>query len=136
LNRAAMPISISLELPPQVGRYRILNKLGQGGMGVVYLAEDALLGRRVAVKVPLLQSDEDIQRFTREARVAAGIDHPNICPVHDIGQIDGIHYLIMPFIEGKSLSDLADENQPVSPRRAVELVHKIALALQTMHERG
>src|SRR5439155_12732514 len=124
------------ELPEQVGRYRIVRKLGEGGMGVVYLAEDAILGRRVAIKVPLLQSAADIQRFTREARVAAAIEHPNICPIHDIGEIDGTHYLIMPFIEGKPLSECVDSKERPPVRRIVEVVHKIALALQSMHDRG
>ena len=114
----------------QLGRYLLLKKLGQGGMGTVYLAEDCQLGRRVAIKVPRLSTPDDIQRFHREARVAAAVDHPNVCPVLDIGEIDGIHYLIMPFLEGVLLSSLVearheptrqpqaalDAGQPEAPR--------------------
>src|SRR5262245_49637695 len=99
---------VPTELPPQFGRYRVLQKLGAGGMGTVYLAEDCQLARRVAIKVPRLTTPDDIQRFQREARVAAAVDHPNVCPVLDIGEIDGIHYLIMPFLEGVLLSSLVE----------------------------
>src|SRR5438067_2470720 len=102
-------------LPEQFGRYRILGKLGHGGMGAVYLAQDTVLGRQVALKVPHFGADESpqvIERFYREARVAAGIEHPNLCAVHDVGQIEGIHYLTMPFIEGTPLSRLIDSDHP------------------------
>src|SRR5437588_1975875 len=94
-------------LPEQFGRYRILKKLGEGGMGVVYLAEDGQLGRQVALKVPHFSPEdgpEVIERFYREARVAAAIEHANICAVHDVGQIDGVHYLTMPYIDGVPLA--------------------------------
>jgi hypothetical protein len=120
------------ELPALFGRYRIGKKLGEGGMGAVYLAEDTELHRKVAVKVPKLGSAADIQRFQREARTAAAIDHPNVCPVLDIGCIDGIHYLTMPFIDGVPLTEFI----PMRPDRAVELVATIARTLQAMHERG
>src|SRR5262249_40094076 len=103
-RRMAMPTTIAL--PAQFGRYYIVKMLGEGGMGAVYRAEDTELHRNVAVKVPKLNSTEDIQRFQREARVAAAIDHPNICQVLDFGSIDGIHYLTMPFVEGVPLASL------------------------------
>src|SRR5439155_16909569 len=96
-----------LQLPEQIGRYRILQKLGEGGMGAVYLAEDTQLERKVAIKVPYL-SEEDgpsvLERFRREAQIAAGIQHPNLCPVHDVGERDGVHYIVMPFLDGQTLS--------------------------------
>src|SRR4051812_32990176 len=87
-ERAAM--SRSITLPEQFGRYRILKKVGEGGMGAVYLAEDTKLGRRVALKVPHFTEEDGpaIQRFYREAQVAAGLEHPNICPVYDVGAVD------------------------------------------------
>src|SRR5947209_4607200 len=94
-------------LPEQFGRYRILKKVGEGGMGAVYLAEDTLLGRRVALKIPHFSEADPpqvIERFYREARVAAAIAHPNLCAVFDVGQVEGVHYLCMPYIEGTSLS--------------------------------
>jgi serine/threonine protein kinase/formylglycine-generating enzyme required for sulfatase activity len=124
------------ELPAQFGRYRIEKKLGEGGMGAVYLAEDAKLHRKVALKVPKLASAEDIQRFQREARVAAAIDHAHVCPVLDIGCVDGIHYLTMPFIDGVPLTKLIDRSRPLPVPRAVGLVHQLAVTLQAMHGRG
>src|SRR5579872_3520920 len=98
-------------LPPQFGRYRILRLLGEGAMGRVYLARDTQLGRAVALKTPNLTEDgekagEQLERFYREARSAGGLNHPNICPVYDVGQIDGIHYISMAFIEGRPLAEL------------------------------
>src|SRR5262249_10557824 len=83
-------------LPETFGRYRIAKKLGRGGMGAVYLAQDTQLGRPVALKVPHFTNRDGprvLERFYREARAAATINHPNICPVYDVGQINGVHYL-------------------------------------------
>jgi formylglycine-generating enzyme required for sulfatase activity len=121
------------ELSGPFGRYTILRKLGEGGMGAVYLAEDPLLGRRVALKVPLLGSPEVVQRFLREARAAAAVDHSHVCPVHDVGCVDGVHYLTMPFIEGQPLTQLLDGQRGLPVPQAVGIVHTLALAL---HERG
>lgn len=126
-------------LPAEFGRYRILGRLGQGGMGAVYLAHDTQLDRRVALKVPTFSADEHsevIQRFYREARAAATLWHPNICPVYDVGQIDGIHYLTMAYIEGRPLSDFIQPGQPWSERQAATLVRKLASALAEAHVRG
>src|SRR5437588_8765074 len=130
---------IATKLPPQFGRYRILQKLGEGGMGAVYLAEDGQLGRRVAIKVPhftAADGPEVIERFYREARVAAGIDHPNICAVHDVGQIDGIHYFTMPLIDGTPLEGQVRRDEPWAPPRAASVVSRLATVLQAMHQRG
>src|SRR5262249_37016759 len=89
------------------GRYRIIRKLGQGAMGAVYLAEDTQLARPVAIKTPHFEADptgEQLARFYREAQAAATLRHPNICPVHDVGQIDGKHYISMAYIEGRPLA--------------------------------
>src|SRR3954471_16720021 len=131
-------MSRSITLPEQFGRYRILKKVGEGGMGAVYLAEDTQLGRRVALKVPHFNEADGpaIQRFYREAQVAAGLEHPNICPVYDVGAVDSVHDLTMPFIEGTPLSGLIDPDYPWSPPQAVELVRRLALALGVMREKG
>src|SRR4051794_24895934 len=102
-------------LPEVFGRYRIVSKLGEGGMGAVYLAEDTQLGRRVALKVPHFTAADGpavVERFHREARAAAGIEHPNLCGVHDVGQVGGTHYLTMPYIEGTPLSRLIGPDRP------------------------
>ena len=96
-------------MPEQFGRYRIVKKLGQGGMGAVYLAHNTILDRRVALKIPRFRPDDSsdsLGRFYREARAAATIDHPNICPVYDVGETDGVHYLTMAYVEGRELSEM------------------------------
>src|SRR5947199_1466441 len=127
------------ELPERFGRYRILKKLGAGGMGAVYLAEDTRLGRRVALKVPHFTAEDGpavVQRFQREARLAARIDHPALCPVHDVGEAGGVYFFTMPFVEGTPLSHLIDPQRPWPPLRALALVRKVALAVEVLHKNG
>jgi serine/threonine protein kinase len=126
-------------LPEQFGRYRILRPLGKGGMGTVYLAQDGQLDRRVALKVPHFapgDGPEVKERFFREAKSAATIEHPNICPVYDVGTLAGIHYLAMAYIEGRSLAEAIRGGKPVPERQAAALVRKLALALAEAHQRG
>ncbi len=113
-------------------------------MGSVYLAHDTQLDRRVALKIPHFwpEGDEaepnhlDLDRFYREARAAATFDHPNLCPVYDVGQIDGVHYLSMAYIRGRSLSDYIDPRKPMPLHRVAAAVRKLALALEVAHDRG
>ena len=125
-------------LPEQFGRYRILKKLGAGGMGAVYLAHDTQLDRQVALKVPsFTPKDNQVrQRFYREAKAAATLDHPNLCPVYDVGEIDGILYLTMAFIEGKPLSAFLHGGKALPQGPAALLVYKLAGALQEAHQKG
>jgi TolB-like protein/predicted Ser/Thr protein kinase len=126
-------------LPQQFGRYRIIRQIGRGGMGSVYLAHDTQLDRLVALKVPHFHADDGpqvVERFLREARAAATIDHPSICPVYDAGEIDGTHYVTMAYIDGRPLSDLIQRGRPLPPRSAAVLVRKLALALHEAHRRG
>ena len=110
-------------------RYEIVRQLGRGGMGVVYLAKDTRLERDVALKIPFLWGDEDaefLHRFYREARLAAGLRHPNICRVFDVGEHDGQPYLTMEHLEGVLLSDQLKRRQaPMEPHEAVRLVRKL-----------
>lgn len=124
-------------MPSQIGRYRIIKPLGQGGMGSVFLAQDTELDRLVALKVPNISTDDSRvrERFNREARLAATLRHPHICPLFDIGEFEGIPYLTMAYIEGKSLSDFV-RSKPVTQRQAALLVRKVALALQEAHQHG
>jgi hypothetical protein len=126
-------------LPEQFGRYRILRRLGRGGMGTVYLAHDTQLDRRVALKVPHLRPGNDrdlLRRFEREARAASTLDHPNLCRVYDVGAIDGTPYLSMAYIEGRPLSDEIRARGPFPQRTAAALVRKLALALEVAHRAG
>jgi formylglycine-generating enzyme required for sulfatase activity/serine/threonine protein kinase len=125
------------QLLEQLGRYTIIKRLGQGGMGSVYLAEDTQLGRRVALKVPDFgphEGPEARKRFLGEARTAATLDHPYLCPVHDAGEIGGKPFLTMAYIEGQSLAALiGDEGWP--ERQVAALVGKLALAMQEAHKK-
>ncbi len=126
-------------LPEQFGRYRILKRLGGGGMGTVYLAHDGKLDRNVALKVPKLDHAGDrewINRFYQEARAAAALHHRNICSIFDIGEVDGVHYISMAWIEGESLADWTRGKKQISIRDAVSVVYRLALALQEAHARG
>jgi hypothetical protein len=124
-------------LPEHFGRrYHILKELGRGGMGAVYLAKDEHLDRLVALKVPHFSPDDPtaLERFHREAKVAATLTHPNLCPVYDVGAIDGVHYLTMPYIEGRPLSALVRPDMPEA--EAADLVRRLALALEAAHQKG
>ena len=112
-----------LPIPASIGRYRILRVLGQGGMGSVYLAHDPHLDRPVALKVPhpeLTIRADARERFLREARAAARLDHPNFCKIHDIGEADGVPFLAMAYIEGRTLAAMIQRGEPWEPRRAAE----------------
>jgi serine/threonine protein kinase len=126
-------------LPAEFGRYRVLRLLGRGGMGAVYLAHDTQLGRQVALKMPFLgaaESPQRAERFVREARSAAVLQHPNICTVFDAGQIDGRPFLTMAYIAGTPLEAEIDPEAPMSQVRAAEIARKIALALEHAHRKG
>jgi tetratricopeptide (TPR) repeat protein/predicted Ser/Thr protein kinase len=118
-----------------VSHYRIIEKLGEGGMGVVYLAEDQHLARRVAIKF-LTSTDHHYRaRFIREARAVSALNHPNIAIVHDYGETQaGQPFLVMEYVKGKSLSELLDEG--LTMRRSVEIVSSIAKALGEAHDQG
>jgi formylglycine-generating enzyme required for sulfatase activity len=123
-------------LPQPFGRFRIVRPLGEGGTGAVYLAEDARLGCLIALKISHFDEQTDLkglERFRREARVAQSIHHPYVCPVYESGEIDGIHYLTMPFVEGTPLSQMISREEPWEPRRAAELVRRLSLALDAVH---
>lgn len=123
-------------LPEQFGRYQIKRQLGQGGMGAVYLAHDQQLDRDVALKIPFFDENdgpEVIQRFYREARAMAALQHANLCPVFDVGEINGVHFLAMAYIAGRPLNDYLKKGKPLTSRQVAGLIRKLALALQEAH---
>ncbi len=127
------------EIPEEFGRYHLLACLGVGGMGAVYLAHDKQLDRQVALKVPQFSADDDpviLQRFLREAHLAARINHPNLCPVYDVGAFAGFHYFTMPYLEGTLLSSLLGPSRTWQPQEAVRLMRKVTLAVKALHEQG
>jgi serine/threonine protein kinase len=120
-------------------RYELSERLGSGGMAEVYLGRDRVLGRTIAVKTLLLQFASDphfIARFRREAQSAAALNHPNIVGVYDTGSDDGTHYIVMEYIEGRTLRDVIREEGPLLPERAAELAGDVCAALAFAHSHG
>src|ERR1700736_3095053 len=132
-----MPVS-DLAVGSELIGYRIEAVLGQGGMSVVYLAEDLRLRRRVALKLlaPALAQDEAFrERFLVESELAASLDHPNVVPIYAAGEADGRLFIAMRYVEGSDLKELLREG-PLSAERTVDLCAQVAAALDFAHERG
>jgi serine/threonine protein kinase len=126
-----------LAVSESFGRYQIVRQLGQGAMGAVYLAYDPQLERHVALKTPFLGTNPiAVERFFREARAAAQLRSPYICTVYDVGQIAGIYYISMAFIDGQPLDRMIAEGKVKDLRRVAEITRKIARGLQKAHEQG
>ncbi|HEY2825898.1 MAG TPA: serine/threonine-protein kinase, partial [Gemmatimonadales bacterium] len=121
-------------------RYRIVKKLGEGGMGAVYLGEHVKMGRKSAIKVmtqSMAHDPDAIARFNREAANAARINHANVCAIYDFGETDdGLIYLAMEFIEGSALTDLIDSEGALAVPRATRILQQTADALQAAHDLG
>jgi serine/threonine-protein kinase len=121
------------------GRYRVISRLGSGGMADVYLAQDTLLGRQVALKLlhHRFSSDQEfVERFRREASSAAGLSHPNVVSVYDRGEWDGTYYIAMEYLPGRSLKAVLREHGQLSPDDAIDITIQILLALRFAHKRG
>jgi serine/threonine-protein kinase len=121
------------------GRYRVLSRLGSGGMADVYLTHDELLGREVAVKVlhhHFAEDQEFVERFRREASSAAALSHPNIVAIFDRGEWNGTYYIAMEYIAGRSLKQIVRETGPFDPASAIEIVIQILRAARFAHRRG
>src|SRR4029078_9794352 len=122
-----------------IGRYELVEKLGQGGMGAVFRARDTLLERTVAVKVisaTIDQNDDLRERFFREARAAGQLSHKNIITIHDLGEHEGQPYLAMEYLQGKDLLARMAEPQRMSLRRRVEIATEICEGLDYAHIHG
>src|SRR5215471_9893034 len=121
-------------LPERIGPYTITGKLGEGGMGVVYRANDTRLNRPVALKMILDSGDDEDsrKRFLREAQAAARVTHPNICRLYDIGELDGRPFLVMELLEGESISERLQRG-PLPLEEALQVMLDILSALAALH---
>lgn len=141
LHSTESPVLVEPQ-PQRIGRYQILGRIGKGGMGTVYKAQDPNWHRVVALKIPRFEGPEKdqalaIQRFLREARSAAQIRHPHVCPIHDVGEHEGLPYVVMAYVEGESLADrLAGGSRFEDCREAVFLARQVAEALDAVHGHG
>ncbi|HUY36104.1 MAG TPA: serine/threonine-protein kinase [Pirellulales bacterium] len=136
-SQLQLPASKSVELP-RIPGYEVLGLLGRGGMGVVLKARHCVLGRLVAIKLPLagqLADAVDRERFLREARAAARLRHPHICPIYEVGETEGRPYLALHFVAGQTLRDWSAERSP-SAREVAELLARVARAVGYAHEHG
>jgi serine/threonine-protein kinase len=128
-----------MQLTTLDGRYRIVERIAAGGMGEVFRAHDAVLAREVAIKVlhrSLAGDPGFIERFRREARAAAVLNHPNIAAVYDWGAVDGIYYMVMEFVPGESLRELLNRSRRLAPAQAADALGQILAALDHAHRQG
>ena len=134
-----MPTGSTPDVGDKLGGYTLESVLGRGGMGAVYLATHERLGRQVALKVisPELAHDDDFRvRFLREAQLAASLDHPNVIPVYDAGEADGVLFLAMRYVRGSSLQQVLRDDRPLSVAETVRVVEQVAGALDAAHAAG
>ena len=121
------------------GRYELIEKIGEGGMAVVYKAKDRLLNRYVAIKIlrPEFTKDEQfVANFKRESQAAAGLQHPNIVAVYDVGKTGSINYIVMELIDGRPLSDIIEEKAPLDYKLVIDISQQICAALAHAHKNG
>mgnify|MGYP000715614304 CR=1 FL=1 len=118
------------------GRYELIEKIGEGGMAVVYKARCRLLNRYVAIKILRPEFTKDaqfVENFKRESQAAAGLQHPNIVSVYDVGKEGNIHFIVMELIDGRPLSDIIQERAPMDYKTSIELIKQVASALSVAH---
>ena len=121
------------------GRYKVIERVGAGGMAEVYRARDELLGREVAIKVLSERFAQDrsfVERFRREAQSAANLNHPNIVSLYDYGSDEGAYFIVMEFIDGQSLAEVISSDGRLTPERSAEIASDVAAALERAHGAG
>jgi tRNA A-37 threonylcarbamoyl transferase component Bud32 len=136
---AADPMQPLLAVGTEIAGYRVESFISRGGMAVIYRAHDRRLGRRVALKLlaPELSQDERFQqRFLRESRLAASLDHPNIIPIYEAGEASGLLYIVMRYVEGSDMKELIDHEGPLDLERITAILRQVGAALDAAHARG
>ena len=121
------------------GRYELLQKIGDGGMAVVYKSRDRLLNRYIAVKILKPEYSNDakfIENFRKESHAAASLSHPNIVNIYDVGKEGNINYIVMELVDGKPLSQIIQEDAPMDYRRVIEITKQVAAGLGAAHKHG
>ncbi|HTQ95913.1 MAG TPA: serine/threonine-protein kinase, partial [Candidatus Acidoferrum sp.] len=132
------PCTMPLDSGTKLGPYEIQSSLGSGGMGEVYRAKDTRLDRSVAIKIlPAHLSSDPArkQRFEREAKTISGLNHPNICTLHDVGSHEGVDYIVMECVEGESLAQRLEKG-PMPPNQVIKIGAELADALDKAHRNG
>ena len=125
-------------VPEKLGKYKIIEEVGRGGFAAVYKAVDTTLKRTVALKVlapHLLWDPTFVQRFQREAEVAANLEHPNIATIYEVSQIEGVYFIAMQFLEGRTLSQILKAEGALPVSRVQAIIEQIASALDYAHAR-
>ena len=121
------------------GRYELIKKIGDGGMAVVYKANDRLLNRNVAIKIlkpEFIEDEKFIENFRRESHAAARLSNPNIVNVFDVGREGNIHYIVMEMVEGKTLAQVIKEEAHMNYKRVIAISRQIATGLAAAHKSG
>ena len=138
VSPASAHASDATSFPSMMGRYEIVAELGAGAMGTVYRGRDKVLERDVAIKVPKLENSEAkaqmLQRFYREARAVARLSHPSICPIYDVGEIDGKVFIAMGYVKGSTLDREVGKGRFLEPLQAAKLIERICGAMQHAHD--
>ena len=127
-----------MKIPRILGRYEVVDLIGQGGMGALYRARDPRIGRYVAIKLlrPGYDTPELRDRFSREAAAAGGLSHPNIVTIYDVGEQDGLPFIAMEYVRGETFADLVGLRPPLSVLRKVQLMEEVCAGLAHAHEAG
>ena len=127
-----------MEAGRKLSHYRLVEKLGEGGMGVVWMAEDTKLGRRVAIKIlpdEFARDAERLARFRQEARLLAALNHPNIAAIYGLEESDGLHYLVLELVPGRTLAERTARG-PLPIAESLSIARQMAEALEAAHENG
>ena len=130
------PTGSAVGIPETIGRYQVLERVGGGAMGTVYRAHDPQIGRTIAIKVLLVNDEELRARFRQEVRTAGTLTHPNIVAIHDYGEANGLPFIVMEYVEGRTLAEVLRDPTPFPLADKIRLMQQLCAALDYAHARG